>query len=479
MEKSSLNLLKSKRKSKAINIKNTKKIKKRERKKRFKHYLFLFLFILIIILLVFLCYIMIIRKKENEKENNIKIINEPILPESNKEYIVKEYNKSPINFDNIRYNFKNNIFNNRKIFKINYSYYPYTKIDKTKSYEENGQTIYDLTGMLNITKLDYFYNNIDINTLNLNHIHVMMGFDSNYVEISSIGIASILNTSSPDTYIHFHFLVLNVTFSDMKKIIGLKKINKNADFVFYNALQAVYDFGERAKNEPRGVGDYTRILAAEIVNNTNRILVMDSGDIIAQKDISEVFYFDLEDNYFAWTLEDVAGNDESWSKFFRHNFYPNSGICLFNIRLWRKDNLYKQSILAAHSYKKIPCPYQDILLVVSNYKFKYFPLKYNCIQFFNTDEDMKNRNKNSKAIQAWINSQRFSPYKYSIEEIIEAASDPVINHLYNNKIQNRVECNYLTLKWIKYAKLTGLYTDIKNKYPKPFNSCEKLLENNS
>ena len=420
MEKSTSYLLKKKKKKKAIKIKNiTIKKKKKKKNKSFKHYWLLFLFI--IAFLFFLCYIMIKRKKEKEKVNkDNNIINEPILPESNKEYIVQKYYISPTNFDNIRYNFKDHIFNNRKIFKINYSYIPYTKIDKTKSYEENAQNIYDLTGMLNITKLDYYYNNIDINTLNLNHIHVMMGFDSNYVEISSIGIASILNTSSPDTYIHFHFLVLNFVFSDMKKIIGLKKINKNADFVFYNALQAVYDFGERAKNEPRGVGDYTRILAAEIVNNTNRILVMDSGDIIAQKDISEVFYFDLEDNYFAWTLEDVAGNDESWSKFFRHNFYPNSGICLFNIRLWRKDNLYKQSILAAHSYKKIPCPYQDILLVVSNYKFKYFPLKYNCIQFFNTDEDMKNRNKNSKAILAWMNSQRFSPYKYSIEEIIEA-----------------------------------------------------------
>ena len=34
----------------------------------------------------------------------------------------------------------------------------------------------------------------------------------------------------------------------MKKIIGLKKINKNVDFTFYNAKQANYDFGKRGKN---------------------------------------------------------------------------------------------------------------------------------------------------------------------------------------------------------------------------------------
>ena len=476
MEKSTSYLLKKKKKKKAIKIKNIKTIKKKKKKrnKSFKYYWFLFLFI--IAFLFFLCYIMIKRKKEKEKVNkDNNIINEPILPESNKEYIVQKYYISPTNFDNIRYNFKDHIFNNRKIFKINYSYIPYTKIDKTKSYEENAQNIYDLTGMLNITKLDYYYNNIDINTLNLNHIHLVMGFDLYYTELSSISIASILNTSSPETYIHFHILVLNFRFSDMKKIIGLKKINKNVDFVFYNALQAVYDFGEIAKNEPRGAGNYARLLAAEIVNNTNRILTMDSGDIIAQKDISEVFYFDLEDNYFAWILEDVAGNENSGDKFFRNIFYPNSGVCLYNVRLWRKDNLYKKSILARHSYKNMPCPYQDILIVISNYKFKYFPLKYNCNPFFLTYEDMKNRKKDTKLIEDWIKSQRFSPYKYSIEEIIDAAIDPVITHFYHYKLHNQIVCNFWTLEWIKYAKLTGLYEDIKKKYPKPFKSCEHLV----
>ena len=455
-----------------------KKRKKTKRKKSREIFLNIICFsaIFIIFTSLFFLYVIIKKKKQKEKENSI--INTPILPESLKEYIVKEYYTSPNNFDNIRYNFKNNIFNKRKIFKINYSYYPYTKLDKSKSYDENGQIIYDLTGMLNITKLDYFYNNIDINTLNLNHIHLSMGFDSNYIELSSISIASILNTSSPDTYIHFHILALDFEFSDMKKISGLKTINKNVEFVFYNALQAQYDFGERGKKEWRGVGDYTRLLAPEIVNNTNKLLTMDSGDVFAQKDISEVYFYDLEDNYFSWILEDVAGNEGvNWDKFFRNELYPNSGICLINIRLWRRDNLYKQAIIVADSYKNLPCPYQDILFVISNFKFKYLPLKYNCKQFFNTDEEMKNRKTDTKLIQRWIGNQRFSKYKYTIEEIIDAATDPVINHLYQEKIQNGIGCNVFTMKWLKYAKLTGLYEDIKKKYPKPFTSCESLLEN--
>lgn len=75
----------------------------------------------------------------------------------------------------------------------------------------------------------------------------------------------------------------------MEKIIHLKKINKNVDFTFYNAKQAEYDFGKRGEKEMRGIGNYAKILSPQIVNNTNKILIMDSGDIILQKDILKFF----------------------------------------------------------------------------------------------------------------------------------------------------------------------------------------------
>ena len=326
--------------------------------------------------------------------------------------------------------------------------------------------------MLNITKLDYYYDNIDINKLNFNHIHLSMGFDSNYTELSSISIASILNVSNYDTFIHFHITAINFRFEDMKKIIQLKRINKNVEFIFYNSIQAEYDFGERSKEERRGIGEYTRILAPQIVNNTNKILILDSGDIIAQKDISEVFFYDLGDNYFSWILENWAGNNIKFNRLFRNNFYPNSGVCLINVRLFRKDKLYKAAFFAARAYKFMACPMQDIFLVISNYKFTFFPLKYNVRLFFENDEQMRNRKKNNKLIIKWMNHQRFSPYKYSIEEILDAAIDPVINHIYCEKITNGIGCNSLTFQWINYVKLTGFYEKIKAKYPKPF-ECEK------
>ena len=199
-------------------------------------------------------------------------INNNVFP--NKNYSITHYNKY-----HFRYNFHDK-FKSRRKYQINYSYVPYLNIDKSISYEKNADRIYESTGMLNVTKLDYFYyNKKSLNYLNFNHIHLSTAFDKNYIYLSSVSFSSILNTSNSNTYIHFHLIILDSQFEDMKKIIQLKKINENVEFIFYNGSQAIYDFGYRDKKEIRGVGDYAKMLLPEVVNNTNKIIIMDSGDI--------------------------------------------------------------------------------------------------------------------------------------------------------------------------------------------------------
>ena len=55
-----------------------------------------------------------------------------------------------------RYHFQERYYT-RKIFKINYYYYPYKKISQNLSYKENAWMIYNTTGMLNLTKFEYYF----------------------------------------------------------------------------------------------------------------------------------------------------------------------------------------------------------------------------------------------------------------------------------------------------------------------------------
>ena len=421
----------------------------------------IFLIITIFIIMLFIAFLFFLFFKKENKGN----INKPFLPINENEILVKDYYKTKYNNSHIRYHF-DDLYEKRTKFDINYSYLPYKSIKKSLSYEENGKKIYESTGILNMTLLDYYYGNKVESRHKFNHIHICIGSDENFALLSLITIASLLNNSSPDTFIHLHAVLLNCAFENIKKMYNLKSINKNVEFIFYNAKQAEYDFS-RGKKERRGIGDYTRVLAPEIVNNTNRILIIDTGDLIVDKDLSELYFFDLGDNYFAFILDINVGQFFQNLIFARSMFYPNTAVCLVNVRKFRQDNLYKEAFFAAIAYENLPCPYQDIYLIISHFKFKYWPLNYNCEEFYNEERELKERIVTHK-IKHYMNAQKNSPFRYTVDEIFDAAIDPVITHLILRKPQRNHANKIIMDKYRKYAKITGAIEEIKQKYPKPF-----------
>ena len=402
-----------------------------------------------------------------------KLINSSDISHNNTEYFFKKNSKSIFNGNHLRYHFQEKL-NNTKKFEINYDFKPYSIALKNLGFKYDASFIYNSTGMLNITKLEYYYkkNRINLNVSKLNHIHISMSFNNKYADLSLISISSILNTSNIDTYIHFHILGLNFSFYEIQKIIALRKINNKVEFIFYNAKQAEFDFDLGLKDR-RGIGNYAKILIPQIINNTDKILILDSGDILCQKDLSELFFYDIGDNYFGWILDHNAGNNLliKSDKFMTNYFHPNTGVFLVNIKLFKKDELYKKAVFMSKSYNYFRCPTQDILITISNYKFQFIPLKYNIHIYYNNDKERKRKIK-TKAFKKFLRNQRFSPYKYTIDEIHEAMKNPVIYHFITDKIQYKNKCDRIMKKWLYYANLSGVYEKLKVQYPRPF-SCVK------
>ena len=57
--------------------------------------------------------------------------------------------------------------------------------------------------------------------------------------------------------------------------------------------------------------------------------------------------------------------------------------------------------------------------------------------------------------------QKNSPFKYSFDEIFDAAADPVINHLYHTKhYSNSANKNFMN-KFREYANMSGYLEEIK------------------
>ena len=139
---------------------------------------------------------------------------------------------------------------------------------------------------------------------------------------------------------------------------------------------------------------------------------------------------------------------------------------MINVRKFREDNLYKAAYFTSLAYSTLICPYQDISIMISSYKFKFWGINYNCPEFLHTDREM-NGTDNAIMIDTWFNNQ-ISPFKYSKEELKQAALNPVITHLYHTKPFRNEANHVIQERWRKYANMTGLYEQIKKKYPEGF-----------
>ena len=76
------------------------------------------------------------------------------MPEFREEHLIKKsYSKISYNKTNIKYNFED-LYTKRNLFIIDYSDDLYQQIDKSMSFDEIANQIFEKTGMLNITKLE-------------------------------------------------------------------------------------------------------------------------------------------------------------------------------------------------------------------------------------------------------------------------------------------------------------------------------------
>ena len=84
-----------------------------------------------------------------------------------------------------------------------------------------------LISILIILIIPYF-NIINYSLNYLNHIHITMSINNNFIYPLMVSIASILINSYKSTYIHFHILIGNdVEKKNKDKILSLKKLNLN------------------------------------------------------------------------------------------------------------------------------------------------------------------------------------------------------------------------------------------------------------
>ena len=342
----------------------------------------------------------------------------------------------------------------------------YPLFENIEFHSKEGIRIYKRTGKLSFNKLEEITFRKKIDYSKFNNIHIAMSFDNNYYLLSSITIASLLKNAAKSTYIHIHIIaVQNFHYETMKKLNSLKyKINNNSEFIFYNGSKVVDDFGQHIKFEQYGEGEYARMMAPELIKDTDRILVFDSGDLFIEKDLYELYNYPLNDKLIKGVIDPYTSCFPDYYFFHKENYF-NGGVLLFNSKKWREMGIYKDIVNFYNAFKykgKLPTPIQDILnTFLPSLAIGTLPLRYNFQGYY----DIKSSKEfNQQSTYSVIYNFYCSLYSGRDNILIEEEKNLVIRHNNKFKIHKGELDNELKKKWDYYAYLTGFHDEIYAKY---------------
>jgi len=107
----------------------------------------------------------------------------------------------------------------------------------------------------------------------LNHIHIAMSLNDNYIYIIMVSITSILLNANNNTFIHIHLLIGNdITIENQNKISSLKRLNNNINILFYN-VGNIFN-GWISRRERITVATFYRSIIAELIRNVDKVFSM-------------------------------------------------------------------------------------------------------------------------------------------------------------------------------------------------------------
>ena len=351
---------------------------------------------------------------------------------------------------------------NKYIIKFNI-YFDGNVMKKFNSYDKKAMNFYSTYGYLNFNKLDEIYYGTSINYSKFNHIHISMSFNDDYSLLSSVTISSILENASNSSFIHIHIIAVdNFIYPTMKKLNSLKyKINNNSEFIFYNGQEAEEAFGLQTINEIRGMGEYARLLSLKLINSTDRLIVIDSADLIIKDDLLDLYNYPLDDLLFRGSVDPFIHCIDCI--FYNKDNFINGGVILFNLNKCKEMNIYQYIIkfYKEFKYKSRFCsPYQDILNhFLPAISMGLLPLRFNMQGY----AEIKNNNSVLKFEMVYL--EKCSIFYKKNKEIEEEEKKLVVRHYNHFKIYEG-KGSIFKEEWNYYANKTGFYKEICQNYPK-------------
>ncbi len=215
-----------------------------------------------------------------------------------------------------------------------------------------------------------------------NHL-IVLATDDTYAPYCAVAIASVINNTSLQN--NYDIVILNESLSDenKEKLSELALGKENISLRFFSMTQLIEEHKDLFYvSEHFSVAMYYRFFIPQIFAKYNKALYLDC-DIVAEKDVADLFVTDLKEAYAA-AVEDcvIMQKGEYLHKTLalsKDCNYFNSGVMLFSVENLKRVDLLKEACELLTKHKDARWPDQDILNILFQGKLVFLDPRWNLI----------------------------------------------------------------------------------------------------
>ena len=221
---------------------------------------------------------------------------------------------------------------------------------------------------------------INRNILQTNHkynrINIVLLLDEKYFFCTYVAIISMIKNKDKSSIYKLFLLTKDLSTINLDKLKAISTDNFEIEVIDvsgygdkYNNIVDVYHISNTA---------LIKFDIPNILSSLNKVLYLD-GDILVNKDLTELFNTDIEHNYLG-AVREIRAENNRYQDLTGTKYYFNSGVMLLNLKKMRDENISSKLIQKKLNQPKTwKCMDQDVFNNVIADNFKILPLEFNNI----------------------------------------------------------------------------------------------------
>ena len=205
-------------------------------------------------------------------------------------------------------------------------------------------------------------------------VNIVMLLDDKYFFCTYVALRSM--KINKKTHSHYNIFILADNVSSEKQM----KLQFLNDKNFIIKIIDVKEYSKKYKSIAKVFHiSNTALVKFDIMNilyKLDKVLYLD-GDVLVNKDLSELFNIDISDFYLG-AVREMRAESRKYFELTNTKYYFNSGVLLLNLKKLREDDISTKLIQTKlNQPKNWRCMDQDVFNNVINNNFKQLPLVYN------------------------------------------------------------------------------------------------------